>query len=323
MKSWSNSTRVSAIPDSRRPDIRIGRALQEVAGDDIFWKRLLSRKLELRLSYHEDWEGKIHKLDFKKLADGLKPLLTEAGETGDPDGMKGYDATYRVQSLFAVHAGLSTIGSYLRYGERVWGVVPRPAAPFPRVSQTPALHTVHLAQYVFKAFGLPVEELDDIGSRLLEASRQPGCQVPDMNSENRIVDRKPTHPWRVATNDRYREVVRMLIGLSTASLLLPVFLAREFLGISQETPLRTVIAPTAYWSWGSLVIAVFSGVMFHYLSAKWVRLAWGQDASILFFKLSDTAAEKALEWSFWVTVAGFFAGIGLTVCFFLEYAPAS
>ena len=63
----------------------------------------------------------------------------------------------------------------------------------------------------------------------------------------------------------------MLIGLSTASLLLPVFLAREFLGISQETPLRTVIAPTAYWSWGSLVIAVFSGVMFHYLSAKWVR----------------------------------------------------
>ena len=25
MKSWSNSTRASAIPDSRRPDIRIGR----------------------------------------------------------------------------------------------------------------------------------------------------------------------------------------------------------------------------------------------------------------------------------------------------------
>ena len=46
-------------------------ALHEVAGDDIFWKRLLSERLNLGFAYHNDWEGKIGKLNFKKLADDL------------------------------------------------------------------------------------------------------------------------------------------------------------------------------------------------------------------------------------------------------------
>ena len=142
-------------------------ALHEVAGDDIFWKRLLSERLNLGFAYHNDWEGKIGKLNFKKLADDLGPLLLKAGEHGDPDGVTGYDVTYRVQSQFAVHASLATIGSYLRYGDRTWGVIPNPPAQFRATSQTPALYTAHLAGYVFKAFGLETEELDRIGDRLL------------------------------------------------------------------------------------------------------------------------------------------------------------
>ena len=146
-------------------------ALHEVAGDDIFWKRLLSEKLNLGFAYHDDWEGKESKLNFKKLADDLRPLLMKAGETDDPDGAKGYDLTYRVQSLFAVHAGLATIGSYLRYGDKMWGVIPKPPVQFRAASQTPALHTAHLAGYVFKAFALPTEELDRIGERLLSEAK--------------------------------------------------------------------------------------------------------------------------------------------------------
>ncbi len=149
-------------------------ALQEVAGDDIFWKRLLSEKLNLGFAYHNDWEGKVGKLNFKKLADELRPLLIKAGEAGDPDGVKGYDITYRVQSLFAVHAGLATIGSYLRYGDKTWGIVRNPPAQFRAPAQTPALHTAHLAGYVFKAFALPIEELDRIGGRLLDEAKAQG-----------------------------------------------------------------------------------------------------------------------------------------------------
>jgi hypothetical protein len=145
--------------------------MHEVVGDDIFWKRLLSEKLNLGFAYHNDWEGKVSKLNFKKLADELRPLLIKAGEVGDPDGVKGYDVTYRVQSLFAVHAGLATIGSYLRYGDKTWGVIPNPPAQFRAPSQTPALHTAHLASYVFKAFALPTEELDRIGDRLLDEAK--------------------------------------------------------------------------------------------------------------------------------------------------------
>jgi hypothetical protein len=148
--------------------LRGDEALHEVAGDDIFYKRLLAEKLQLGFAYHEDWEGKVAKLNFKKLADELKPLLEKVGEPGNPDGAKGYDATYRIQSLFAVHAGLATIGSYLRYGEKTWAVIPHPPAPFPRSAQTPALHTAHLASYVFKAFGLPSEALDAIWDKLIK-----------------------------------------------------------------------------------------------------------------------------------------------------------
>jgi hypothetical protein len=143
-------------------------ALGEVAGDDIFWKRLLSEKLNLGFAYHENWEGKAAKLNFKKLYDDLQPLLESAGEPASPDGARGYDVTYRVQSLFAVHAGLATIGSYLRYGDNTWTVVRNPAASFPRVSQTPALHTAHLAKHVFKSFGLSIEELEPIWDKLIK-----------------------------------------------------------------------------------------------------------------------------------------------------------
>jgi hypothetical protein len=146
--------------------------LLEVAGDDSFWKRLLSEKLDLGFAYHEEWEGKVAKFNFKKLADGLKPLLVKAGEPDDPDDAKGYDVTYRVQSLFTVHAGLATIGSYLQYGEKTWSVIAHPPPPFPRVSQTPALHTAHLAKYVFNAFGLPTDGLDPIWDKLIKGESE-------------------------------------------------------------------------------------------------------------------------------------------------------
>ena len=145
--------------------------MYEVAGDDIHWKRILSEKLELGLRYHDDWEGKTNKLNFKKLADDLRPLLERAGEKGNPDGAVGYDVTYRVQSLFALHAGLATIGAYIRYGPQTWGVDLRPPSPFSRPTQTPALHTAHLAGYVFRVFGLATDELDRLAEQILKDVR--------------------------------------------------------------------------------------------------------------------------------------------------------
>ena len=154
--------------------LRGDEALHEVAGDDIFWKRLLAERLDLKFAYHPDWAGKIAKLNFKELADELGPLLAKAGETGDCSGITGYDVTYRVQSLFTVHAGLATIGSYLRYGDTSWSVESNPAAPFGGLGLTPALHTLHLAKYVFEAFGIPVAALEPVWDSLITGARTEG-----------------------------------------------------------------------------------------------------------------------------------------------------
>ena len=63
------------------------------------------------------------------------------------------------------------------------------------------------------------------------------------------MDRKAEQPWRLDTNERYREVVRLIVGLSSAALLLPVFLAREFLGIAATKPLKEVFSGLVYVSW--------------------------------------------------------------------------
>ncbi len=131
---------------------------------------------------------------------------------------------------------------------------------------------------------------------------------------------EPKHPWRLDTNDRYRDVVRTVMGLSTASLLLPVFFAREFLGIESKTALKTVFGAGVYWSWGLLSLSILAGIIFLYLSAKWVRLAWDQPVGILGISASENCVERTMEICFWVTAIAFIVGLGLIVQFFVTYA---
>lgn len=111
------------------------------------------------------------------------------------------------------------------------------------------------------------------------------------------------------------------MGFATASLLLPVFFAREFLGIDSKTSLKSVLGLGVYWSWALLSFAVFAGVLFHYLSAKWMRLAWDQPAHILWMKVNNSFVDRALDVCFWATVIAFFSGFGLTIWFFVTYVP--
>lgn len=97
---------------------------------------------------------------------------------------------------------------------------------------------------------------------------------------------EPKYPWRLDTNDRYRETVTTILGLSTAALLLPVFLAREFLGIKGDVALKNVFTSAIYWSWGLFGFSIFSAVVFCFLSARWARLAWGQPVGVFGINVS-------------------------------------
>ena len=103
-------------------------------------------------------------------------------------------------------------------------------------------------------------------------------------------------PWKLDTNSKYSEVVKTIMGFSTASLLLPVFMAREFLGIESNIPLKKILGCSVYWAWGLLAVSVLAGAFFLYLSAKWVRIAWGKDAGIFWAKSTkESTGEMLME----------------------------
>jgi hypothetical protein len=133
----------------------------------------------------------------------------------------------------------------------------------------------------------------------------------------------PKYPWRIDTNDRYRELAALVIGLSTGALFVPVFLARNFLGIDEKQPLTSVFSCWAYLAWLLFSLAIFSGLLFHIFSAKWIRLAWEQSASFVGVSLTDKSCETWLEWTLWIAVLSFVLGMGFTLWFLLTVIPAA
>ena len=128
-------------------------------------------------------------------------------------------------------------------------------------------------------------------------------------------------PWKLDTNSKYSEVVKTIMGLSTAALLLPVFMAREFLGIKSTIPLINILGCSIYWSWGLLATSILFSIFFLYLSAKWVRIAWGKKAGIFWVKSTkESTVELLMEISFWFCVLLFGIGLFLAISFFVNYA---
>jgi hypothetical protein len=132
---------------------------------------------------------------------------------------------------------------------------------------------------------------------------------------------EPKKPWRLDSNARFREVVQTIIGLSTASLVLPITFLRQILGIGEKQSLVAHLEPAAYWAWGLLAFSILAGIFFQYLSAKWARLAWGRAVSVFSFKASDNFVEKSMEVTFWLVVFSFLLGLALLILFVLTYTP--
>ena len=129
----------------------------------------------------------------------------------------------------------------------------------------------------------------------------------------------PKYPWRLDTNDRYREVVRTVISLSTASLAVPVFFLRNILSVPNNKSLLDVLDFTIIVSWILLCISIIFGLVFYYASAKWVRLAWGESAAFFGRSTNESIVENVLHFSFWVSVISFAIGLGMILWFIITF----
>ncbi len=131
-------------------------------------------------------------------------------------------------------------------------------------------------------------------------------------------------PWKKDTNEKYNDLLKSVVNLSTASLLLPVFLTRTFLNISSETPLSEIFTCSIYIAWLFQALSILCGLFFQYCSAKWLRKAHGKNAGL--FLSNDTKESKIecfMEWSFWLCIIFFGAGLISTTSFFLTYQEGS
>lgn len=133
------------------------------------------------------------------------------------------------------------------------------------------------------------------------------------------MDSKPTRgrihrmdQWRIETNDRYSKIVEKVISLATGSLVLPAFFLREFLGVPKEKALVPFLNCWAYFGWGSLGISILLGLVYSWLSVKWVKRAFGQPTV-----LPEWFLEFAMDWSFGLMLLLFLVGIIVTVVFFV------
>lgn len=120
--------------------------------------------------------------------------------------------------------------------------------------------------------------------------------------------------WKMDTNDRYSKIVASIVSLATGSLVLPALFLREFLSVPKETALLPFLNWRAYTAWACLGISILLGLVYSWLSVKWVKVAWGQN-----IMLSENRLECLLDTTFVAMVVLFLAGIGSLVYFFATF----
>ncbi len=129
---------------------------------------------------------------------------------------------------------------------------------------------------------------------------------------------EPVGKWRIEVNDRYIKVVNSVISLATGALVLPAFFLREFLGIPKEKALAPLLTCAAYTAWVCLGCCVLIGLLYSWISVKWVKLAWGQEIAV-----SQRSLERVLDVLFVLMGLLFIAGIVASVWFFVTLRVGS
>ena len=139
------------------------------------------------------------------------------------------------------------------------------------------------------------------------------------------ISKLPPEQWRIDVNGRYQTAVGIVSSLATASLVLPIFFLKDFVKV--DNPQSLIHSGLVSWCWVicgwiSLGLSVLAAVIYYYSSAKWVKLAWHQDADLFGCKhlagqSGKTFIENALDWSYGIMMGLFILGMISMITFML------
>lgn len=116
--------------------------------------------------------------------------------------------------------------------------------------------------------------------------------------------------WRIKVIPEYQKVISSVATLSTGSLILPLFFLRDLSGVGSGGSLWPYLSLAVYVSWSLLGISIFSGIIFQYFCAKWIKRCFGGE-----ILLSFSALDKWLDIAFWGSAISFFMGLLFLVIF--------
>jgi hypothetical protein len=171
--------------------------LEAVVGAHVYEKNLILTRLR-GTKVFEDWSGPKERLKVEQLYNKVKGFLVAAGETIDSE-VSAYDAIYRVQSFYSAHAGLETISRYLTdvtadlAENEIWGVAPTNSVLVSSPALSSGQITLHLAQYVFKSFGLPDHFWKPINEKLRLPASGDGAHQSSYAGETGYLSKSKKH----------------------------------------------------------------------------------------------------------------------------------
>jgi uncharacterized oligopeptide transporter (OPT) family protein len=127
--------------------------------------------------------------------------------------------------------------------------------------------------------------------------------------EKQIVDK-----WRIETNERYHKIVASVISLSTGALMLPVLFFREFIGLEKSQAIAPHLNSKMYTGLLCLALSILFGLIYSWLSVKWIKLAWHQK-----IKFSEGWLEFLMDASFVLMGIAFLVGVLAIIYFFTTF----
>ena len=125
--------------------------------------------------------------------------------------------------------------------------------------------------------------------------------------------------WQLDVNDRYARGVGVVLSLSSAALILPIFFLKDIVNITSTQSFANVLSNWTYLGWFMLSVSIVSGIIYYFCSAKWVKLAWDKEADIFSIPVGKPRVELYLNISYFLMMSGFIIGLGAMIIYMMTF----